>query len=271
MLQNLQGHSWSWLLTTFPFWLQECLSSAPRIEDHHVLDSPKFQELFLLEDSISSLDFSHPAFNVFLELLWTFLCHYIWTLWGEALLLYTFFSYRLPVWMQFHGYLLTLASQSRKRCFSKFLQHYDNILLDCLMLFSWEQVTAAWRRNTTKNMNTHLTIHYTFIDVTVLPPQESQEASMFFCNLCLVEHSLYVCHFSNMLFLELYNYSNKLACKVRTSQEISIYWFPINFCWTVKYHSDFTRFVGIEDTMMRYILSLSQWSRWCLFLSIPFC
>ena len=110
-----------------------------------------------------------------------------------------------------------------------------------------------------------------FIGVTVLPPQESQEATMFFCNLHLVEHSLYVCHYSNMFFSKSDKYSNKLICEVRTCQKIFIYWFPTNFCWTVKYHSDFARFVGIEGNMMRYILSLSQWIRWYLFLSTPFC
>ena len=125
--------------------------------------------------------------------------------------------------MQHHGYLLTLASHPHKSFFSKFLQHHYHIFLDYLMLFSESVVTAAWRRNTTKNMNTHLMIHYTFIDVTVLPPQESQETSIFFCNLHLVEHSPYVYHYSNMFFSKSDKYSNKLVREVRTSHKISIY------------------------------------------------
>ena len=92
---------------------------------------------------------------------------------------YTFVSYHLPVWMHFRGYLQTLASHPRKTFFSKFPQHHCHILFDYLMLFFWECSCCSLMKN------------------------YHQKNFIFFCNLCFVEHSLYVCHYSKMFFSKL--------------------------------------------------------------------
>ena len=58
-----------------------------------------------------------------------------------------------------------------------------------------------------------------------------------------------------MFFSKLDKYSNELVREVGTSHKISVYWFANNFCWTVKYHYDFARLVGTEDTMIIIIIT----------------
>lgn len=104
VLKNLRGQRRNWVLKKFPLWLQESVSSAHKIQDHHVIDSTEFEELFLLKEClISSFDCSHPVFYLsLLELLWPLFSHCRWIFWNKIILPNTSFSLnRITVWAFF--------------------------------------------------------------------------------------------------------------------------------------------------------------------------
>ena len=137
----------------------------------------------------------------------TSLSLHIWILWGNILLLYTFFSHHLPVLMQLHKYLLTLASHPHKSFFSKFLQHHYYIFLDCLMLFFWEYsyCSLVEKYHQKHERKSHDLLYFYWRHC--LPAIGITRNFNVFYNLHLVEYSLFICHYSNTILSKSDKYS----------------------------------------------------------------
>ena len=92
---------------------------------------------------------------------------------------------------------------------------------------------------------------------------------MFFCNVHLVEHSLYVCHYSNKLFSE--STSTPVSWLTRSGPVIRFIFIdsPPTSAEHLKTIMNLPGLLGLKPPWW-CIISLSQWSRWHRFLSVLF-